>query len=64
MQREHNFDRQTEHCPLVSIIVPIFNAESRLERCIESLASQTYTNIEIILVDDGSGDNSPLICEK
>ena len=49
---------------LVSIIVPVFNAEQTLERCVDSLVSQTYHNIEIILVDDGSTDNSFAVCSK
>ena len=48
----------------VSIIVPVFNAERYLERTIEYLRNQTYENIEIILVDDGSTDSSPQICDK
>ena len=48
--------------PLISIIVPIYNVENYLERCINSLIAQTYKNIEIILVDDGSTDNSLNIC--
>lgn len=49
---------------LVSIIVPIFNTEEYLDRCINSLIKQTYRNIEIILVDDGSTDQSSIICDK
>lgn len=49
---------------LVSIIVPIYNVEKYLERCIQSIVEQTYTNLEIILVNDGSKDNSLYICEK
>lgn len=48
----------------ISIIVPIYNAEKTLERCIESLVAQVYRNIEILLIDDGSKDNSLAICRK
>ena len=49
---------------LVSIIVPIYNVEKYLEKCILSLLSQTYKNIEILLIDDGSTDTSPLIVDQ
>ncbi len=48
---------------LISIIVPIYKVEPYLDRCIRSIVAQTYTNIEIILVDDGSPDNCPAICD-
>lgn len=48
----------------ISIIVPVFNVEKYLERCVESLVNQTHQNIEIILVDDKSNDSSPEICDK
>lgn len=48
----------------ISIMVPLYNVENYLEKCIRSLLKQTYNNIEIILVDDGSTDNSLSICEK
>lgn len=50
--------------PLVSIIITVFNTENFVQECIESVCSQTYKQIEIIIVDDGSTDNSPLICDK
>ena len=48
---------------LVSIVLPIYNVEKYLNRCIESIVNQTYKNLEIILVDDGSLDSCPTICE-
>ena len=49
--------------PLVSIIVPVYNTEQYLEKCIESIRDQSYPNLEIILVDDGSTDHSGEICD-
>lgn len=48
----------------ISVIVPVYNVEKYLSQCIESIQQQTYENIEIILVDDGSTDNSGRICEE
>ena len=50
--------------PLVSIVIPVYNAENGLEKCLKSVLSQNYENFEVILVDDGSHDSSPDICEK
>ena len=50
--------------PLISIIVPIYKVEEYLDKCIESIVDQTYNNLEIILVDDGSPDNCPKMCDK
>lgn len=49
---------------LVSVIVPVYNVEEYIEHCIESIINQTYKNIELILVNDGSSDKSPEICDK
>ena len=48
---------------MVSVIVPVYNAEKCLPRCVESILSQTYKDLEIILVDDGATDDSPRICD-
>lgn len=50
--------------PLISVVVPIYNVEKYLDRCITSIVNQTYKNLEIILVDDGSPDNCPQICDE
>ena len=49
---------------LISIIIPVFNMEDKLNKCIQSVINQTYDNLEIILVNDGSKDNSLKICEN
>ena len=48
---------------LVSVIVPVYNVNLYLKQCVDSILSQTYKKLEILLVDDGSTDNSGMICD-
>ena len=50
--------------PMVSIIVPVYKAERFLDECIRSITDQTYSSLEIILVDDASPDQCPRICDE
>ena len=50
--------------PLVSIILPVYNAQNHLARCIGSILNQTYKNIELIILNDGSKDHSLPVCEE
>lgn len=54
---------KNENQPLISVIVPVYNVEQYLDHCVESIINQTYKNLEIILVDDGSPDNCPAMCD-
>ena len=49
---------------MISIIVPVYNAEKFLHRCIDSIVAQTYTDWELLLIDDGSTDDSAAICDE
>ena len=49
---------------LISVIIPVYKTEKYLVRCLESVINQTYKNVEIILVDDGSPDKSPELCDN
>ena len=49
--------------PLVSIIVPVYNVEKYIDKCISSILQQTYPRIELLLIDDGSPDKSGIICD-
>lgn len=57
-------ERKLLYTPLISVIVPVYNVENYVQRCIESIVNQTYKNLEIILVDDGSKDSSGSICDE
>ena len=50
--------------PLLSVIVPVYRVEAYLDTCVSSILSQTYENLEVILVDDGSPDNSGHLCDR
>ena len=50
--------------PLISIVIPVYNVEVYLEQCVKSIVNQSFTNYEILLINDGSTDNSALICDK
>lgn len=49
---------------MVSVIIPVYNVETYLRECVESVLAQTYTNFELLLIDDGSKDSSPAICDE
>ncbi len=52
-----------QNSPKISVIVPVYKVEEYLDRCVQSIVDQTYKNLEIILVDDGSPDNCPAMCD-
>ena len=54
----------SESLPLISVVVPIYNVEKELDRCVQSILKQTYPNVEVILVDDGSPDQCGKMCDK
>ena len=55
--------RGSDDVDLISVIVPVYKVEPYLDRCVQSIVDQTYGNLEIILVDDGSPDNCPAMCD-
>ena len=52
-----------DNTDIISIIIPVYNIEKYLSKCLESIAIQSYQNLEILLIDDGSSDRSPEICD-
>ena len=50
--------------PLVTLIIPVYNAERYLRRCLDSVAAQTFTDMEVLLMNDGSTDGSLAICKE
>lgn len=57
-------ETKKENSSLISVIVPVFRVEKYLPECIESILKQSYPNLEIVLVDDGSPDHSGAICDE
>lgn len=63
MNSENIMNLEKKASPLISVIVPVYNVEDYLDQCVSSIVKQTYHNLEIILVDDGSKDRSGAICD-
>ncbi len=59
-----NIDNNGIHRPWLSVVMPIYNAEKFLNKCLDSIAGQTYKDFEVVLIDDGSTDSSSVICQK
>lgn len=63
-EEKHSKKRPVKTGPLVSVVVPVYNVQEYLEEAVLSVLNQDYSNIEVILVNDGSADDSPMICER
>ena len=57
-------ETQNKYSPLISVIVPIYNMEKLMRKCLDSILAQTFTDYECLLIDDGSTDGSPTICDE
>lgn len=57
-------ETRQEGLPLISVVVPVYNVERYLRECVDSVLAQTYPNVEVVLVDDGSTDGCPAICDE
>lgn len=60
---KRRFQKMSDN-PLISVVIPVYKVENYLRECLDSVISQTYKNLDIILVDDGSPDNCPAICDE
>ena len=63
-EEEVSYNIQNMKAPLITVIIPVYNTQKFLKRCLDSVLNQTYKNLEIILVNDGSSDKSAELCEK
>lgn len=63
-QETRSLKPETRFSPLISVIVPVYNAEKTLRQCVESVLSQEFKDFELLLIDDGSKDESPIICDE
>lgn len=61
---KEELERAVSAPPAISVIVPVYNAEKYLQRCVDSILSQTFTDFELLLIDDGSKDKSGAICDE
>lgn len=64
MEKTHNTPERDVSGSLISVIIPVYNVEKHLHECVDSVADQTYSNLEIILSDDGATDRSGAICDE
>lgn len=58
------FSKNTRGNPLISVIIPVYNTEQYVRECLDSVINQTFTNLEILVIDDGSTDSSGIICDE